>query len=106
MGERSYFQHVENANAHRVLGLARGRMNATMSSAIALIDLTYLDVLFNFTHLYRSFVQNALGVAQWESQPTAPVTLGGSRHMVSVRAWKRNGDVQRLLVAGRRDASN
>jgi ribonuclease P protein component len=74
--------------------------------AIALIGLTYLAVLFNFTSLCHSTNQTVLGVAQWESQPTARVTRDGSRRTVSVRVWKRSGDVRHLLVAGRRDASN
>lgn len=74
--------------------------------AIALIGLTYLGVLFNFTNLYLSFVQTALGVAQWESQPIVHVTRGGSRRTVSVRAWKRSGDEQHWLVAARRDGSS
>jgi hypothetical protein len=83
-----------------------GEMIAYTFLGIALVGLTYLNVLFNFTSLYRSFVQTALGVAQWESQPTAHVTLGGSKRTVSVRVWKRNGDAQRLLAAARRDASS
>lgn len=72
----------------------------------ALIDLTYLAVLFNFNSLYRSSVQTASGVAQWENQPTVRATLDGSRRTVSVRGWKRSGDAQHSLVAGKRDVSN
>jgi hypothetical protein len=106
VGERSYFVHVENANASsEVFEPSRDAFSESIL-AIPLIDLTYLAVLFNFTSLYPNIVQTALGVAQWESQPTARVTLGGSRRTVSVRAWKQSGDVPRLLVAGRRGVSS
>ena len=68
--------------------------------------LTYLAVLFNFNSLYRSSAQTDLGVAKWESQPTVRVIHGGSKRTVFVLAWKRSGDVQRLLVVAKRDASS
>ena len=72
----------------------------------ALIDLIYLAVLINFNSLDRSSAQTALGVAQWENQPTVHVTPDGSRRTVSVRAWKQSGDGQHSLVAERKDARN
>ena len=68
-------------------------MSATISSAIALLDLTYLDVLFNFTRLYRSFCSertwsSSMGKPTYRPRNTRRLKTHGFRARMETK-WGR-----------------